>query len=294
MASVVREQQRRQSSLFTDADLEHLLKSTFVEQVEFHRAIDSTNDRALELAHQGSVAAPLLVLAERQTGGRGRGTNQWWSAPGALTFSLLIKPDASRLPPRRWPQASLTVGLAVCEAIEGMLDEPAVQLKWPNDVYVRRRKVCGILIELPSIPKSGVSPNPSAPGQPEQKQPKPQPAIVIGIGINVNNSARQAPRELQSSAIALCDVAEKEFSLVDVLLRVLVQLEERLDEIDRGKDELWLRWRERCLLTNRTVHFDFGTRQVVGQCRGIDDEGALLIETEHETERCFAGVVTQF
>ena len=118
-------------------------------------------------------------------------------------------------PPRQWPQASLTVGLAVCEAIEDILDEPAIQLKWPNDVYVRRRKVCGILIELP----------------PQQKQ-----LIVIGIGINVNNSARDAPAELQSSAIALCDAAQREFSLIDVLLRVLLRLQDRLDWIGR-RDE---------------------------------------------------------
>jgi BirA family biotin operon repressor/biotin-[acetyl-CoA-carboxylase] ligase len=190
-----------------------------------------------------------------------------------LTFSLLVDADAVQLAPRQWPQASLTVGLAVCEAIEDFLDEPAIRLKWPNDVYVRRRKVCGILIELP----------------PQQKQ-----VIVIGIGINVNNSARHAPEDLQSSAIALCDAAQSEFALIDVLLRVLVRLQHRIDWIGRRDQELWAKWRERCLLTNRTVHLDSGTRELVGLCRGIDDEGALVIETVNQTERCFAGVITQF
>ena len=129
MANVVR---NRHGGQITRADLDQILQSTFVEQVEFHQAIDSTNDRALELAHEPSVRAPSLVVAETQTDGRGRGTNLWWAQQGALTFSLLIETDALRLPQRHWPTASLTTGLAVCEALEDVLDEPAIQLKWPK------------------------------------------------------------------------------------------------------------------------------------------------------------------
>ncbi len=270
MANLVHQQH---GSQFTRADLHHILEATFVEQIELHHAIESTNDRALELACEPGLHTPLLVLAETQTEGRGRGSNLWWAQPGALTFSLVVEADALQLAPRQWPQASLTVGLAVCEVIEDFLDESAVQLKWPNDVYVRRRKVCGILIELP----------------PQQKQ-----VIVIGIGINVNNSAQNAPGDLQSSAIALCDVAQREFALTEVLVRVLVRLRDRIDWIGRRDEELRTRYRERCLLTGRTVHFDSGTRELVGLCRGIDDDGALVIETVNQTERCFAGVITRF
>jgi BirA family biotin operon repressor/biotin-[acetyl-CoA-carboxylase] ligase len=260
-------------SQFTDADLNRIVDATFVERLEFHQAIDSTNNRALQLAGQCDVQAPVLVLAETQTQGRGRGSNVWWAQQGALTFSLLVPANAARLPPRSWPQASLTVGLAVCEAIEDFLDEPAIQLKWPNDVYVRRRKVCGILIEVP----------------PQRKE-----VIVIGIGINVNNSANQAPAELQTTAIAMCDAAGRTFRLSEVLVGALVRLQSRLDWIGHRDQELWTQWRQRCLLTDRTVQLDLGTRNVVGRCRGIDDDGALLIETANETERCFAGVVTRF
>ena len=62
----------------------------------------------------------------------------------------------------------------------------------------------------------------------------------------------------------------------------------------RGNSDVRTKWRERCLLTNRKVHVDVGTRSVIGLCRGIDDEGALVVETVNETERCFAGVVTSF
>jgi BirA family biotin operon repressor/biotin-[acetyl-CoA-carboxylase] ligase len=264
---------RPQASQFTTADLDQIVDSTFVAQVDFHDAIGSTNDRALELAREADVSTPALVLAETQTGGRGRGTNTWWAQRGALTFSLLLETDALQLAPRQWPQASLTAGLAVCEALEDFFASTPTQLKWPNDVFVDRRKVCGILIEVP---------------------PQPKRMIVIGIGINVNNSAQHAPEELKSSAIALCDAAGREFSLVDVLVRVLVRLQDRIGWIGRRDDELRSRWRERCLLTNCRIHVDSGNRTLVGVCRGIDEEGALLIETVNEIQRCFAGVVTRF
>ena len=267
----------RRGGQFARADIDRIVQSTFVEQVEFHQAIDSTNNRALELARQPGVRAPLLVLAESQTNGRGRGRNLWWAQQGALTFSLLLNTDAISLPSRQWPLASLTVGLAVSEALEEVLeevlDESVLQLKWPNDVYLSRRKICGILIEVP----------------PQQKD-----AIVIGIGINVNNSTRHAPEELQTSAIALCDAAGREFSLLDVLQLVLVRLQERLGWIGIRDEELQSRWRQRCFLTGRTVRLDAGTRSVVGLCRGIDNDGALVIETVNETEHCFAGAVTWF
>jgi BirA family biotin operon repressor/biotin-[acetyl-CoA-carboxylase] ligase len=246
-----------------------------VEQVEFHHEIDSTNDRALELARTAACRYPALVVAEVQSVGRGRGANRWWADFGAVTFSLLIETDSTHLPPRRWPQVSLTAGLAVCEVIEDLLvdNEQAVRLKWPNDVFVGHRKVCGILVEAP-------------PDRPR--------TIVLGIGINVNNSLSHAPPELQSTAAALCDVAKQEFSLIDVLERVLIRLEERLQWIGSRDDELRSRWRQRCLLTDRTVRIDLGARAVTGFCRGIDEEGALMLETPHGPERCFAGVVTEF
>jgi BirA family biotin operon repressor/biotin-[acetyl-CoA-carboxylase] ligase len=234
--------------------------------------IDSTNNRALDFSRAPNIQTPLLVLAERQTDGRGRGKNGWWARQGALTFSLLVKTDTLQIPVRRLPQASLTAGLAVCEAIEDFMDE-SVSLKWPNDVYIRDRKVCGILIELP---------------------PEREGVVVIGIGINVNNTAEQAPEQLQPSAIAMCDVAGHPFSLIDVLIRVLNHLEQRLRWIGHQDDELRARWSQRCMLTGRKVQLKLGGRSVAGMCHGIDDEGALLIETADGTERHFSGTVSRF
>lgn len=262
-----------QQRQFSDADLDQITGSTFVKRVEFHQAIDSTNNRALEIARTAKHESPVLVLAGSQTHGRGRGSNSWWAQSGALTFSLLIKTDQAQLPPPLWPQVSLTTGLAVCEAIAELLSEPAIHLKWPNDVYVRQRKTCGILIESPPGHKG---------------------LLVIGIGINVNNSMRHAPAELRSSAIALCDANDKDLSLVEVLVRVLGRLNSRLADIGHRDADLRSSWRSRCLLTGRNVQFDSPTRSIIGLCRGIDDDGALVIETADKIERCYAGTITKF
>jgi biotin-(acetyl-CoA carboxylase) ligase len=118
--------------------------------------------------------------------------------------------------------------------------------------------------------------------------------MAIGIGININNSLRRAPQELQSTAIALCDVAGHEFPLTEVLVSVLKRLEDRLGCIGRNDEQLWQNWRQRCLLTGRTIEVDLGTRKVAGRCRGINDVGALVIETAAGVETCFAGSVTLF
>ncbi len=253
--------------------LERIQAETFVAQVEFHRQLGSTNDRGLELAGRDACRFPLLVLAESQTAGRGRGPNRWWACRGALTFSVLLETEAAQLPPSQWPQASLTAGLAVCEAVEDLLTEDDIGLKWPNDVYLRNRKVCGILVEVPRDRKG---------------------VLVIGIGINVNNSLKAAPADLASTATSLSEAAGRQLALSDVLVRVLQRISQRFCWIGSRDDELRQRWRDRCLLTNRTVHLDLGPRRVVGLCQGIDDEGALVVRTADGPERCFAGVVTQF
>ena len=187
-----------------------------------------------------------------------------------MTFTLLMDPG---IPRRHLPQASLTVGLAVCEAIEGFIDQADLKLKWPNDIFCRDKKLCGILIELPKTSRQ---------------------LIAIGVGININNSLRRAPAELRETATALCDVAGQEFLLTHVLVSVMNRLDDRLKCIGHRDDELRSRWRERCFLTNRQVEMDLGSRQISGRCRGINDDGALVIESDSGVEVCYAGSITQF
>lgn len=259
---------------FSPVDLERILAETFVDRIDYRPEMPSTNTRALELAAEAPDGrCCCLVLADRQTAGRGRGTNSWWSAGGALTFSVLFRTPDFQLPVSRWPQMSLTVGLAVCEAAESLLPGANVALKWPNDVYLHDRKLAGILVE-------------TADGR--------RGSAVLGIGLNVNNSSVLAPPELRDKAIALSDVAGCNLPRVDVLVAVLQRLSLRLDWLAAGFDELQDTWSRRCLLTGRSVEIDVPSRRVVGLCRGIDRDGALLVATDTGIERCLSGVVINF
>lgn len=257
-------------------DLDRIRRETFIRQLDFHDEIDSTNTRALTIAAEAQ-GFPTLVLAERQTAGRGRGDHSWWAGPGSLTLSLLLRTGDYAIQPGHSPLMSLTAGLAVAQAASDFVPTGDVRLKWPNDVFINGRKACGILLETASN-HSG--------------------RMVVGIGLNVNNSARHAPPELQSTATSLCDVTGKELDRTTVLIALLHRLEKCLKLLQHDIAELADLWRSRCYLQGRTVQIQpslAGTSsdRVTGVCQSIDDDGALLLQTETTLVRCISGVVAK-
>lgn len=246
-----------------------LLSKTFVSAVEWPEELGSTNQRALELGTQVD-ALPMLVGTSRQTLGRGRGSNSWWSTSGALTWSLLLEPRAFGILPPRWPALSLCVGTAVCLAIQRW-QVGEVRLKWPNDVYLNERKVCGILLE-------------SVPTRPER--------LVMGVGLNVNNSLAQAPAELRERATSLIDETGVSYNLETVLTELLNELERVLALLAQQPADLPPLWNELSWLTGKEICIT----DAVGECRGrglaIDDDGALLLETRTGIRRIISGSVT--
>lgn len=252
------------------AQLDLLRDCTRVRQIELHDELPSTNDHALDLASREATETPCLIVASRQTAGRGRGANQWWSAPGALTWSLLIDWPANR--PLGVPTPiSLLAGIAICEALDGLSPIPA-RLKWPNDVYIANRKVSGVLVEVP---------------------PRPAGKLVIGVGVNVNNDFNAAPDHLRQTAVALSQVAGRAFPLSMVLRDILGRLLMELDSQPGGSGPLVDRWRQRCVLTGRTVEVSAGSRSTRGKCLGIDVTGALIVRTPDGDRACHSGIVSQ-
>ncbi|MCA9267970.1 MAG: biotin--[acetyl-CoA-carboxylase] ligase, partial [Planctomycetales bacterium] len=132
---------------FGSADLATLRRSQSLAALEFHETIESTNDRARDLAAQADAALPALVVAGLQTAGRGRGANRWWAGRGSLAFSLAIDIAAYSLARRRLPMLSLATAVAVGEALLAHDDRLDIRWKWPNDVFAGERKLAGILIE---------------------------------------------------------------------------------------------------------------------------------------------------
>jgi BirA family biotin operon repressor/biotin-[acetyl-CoA-carboxylase] ligase len=257
-----------------ELELTPLLRTTFVRQIRALAEVDSTNVVAADWS--GSVTAdelPALVITESQTAGRGRGSNRWWSGPGALTFSLLVEPGQHGIPMVAWPSLSLTVGAAIATALSGLLPQRDIRLKWPNDVYLDGRKLAGILIESP-------------PATPRR--------LVVGIGVNVNNSLSDAPADVQRRAVSLCDAAGTLLVRTRVLEAILQRIESDFQLLASGQPELRDRWRRLCLLSGRSVIISDTGRTVAGTCLGLDDDGALRVQTGQTVERLFSGVVTEF
>ena len=256
--------------MLNEEQIERLKQDTFVAEVEAFPEIASTNDHAVERSREGDATLPLLVIAERQTSGRGRGANTWWSSSGGLTFSLLFSQKHLSTPDQAAPLTSLAIGVAVCDAVKAINSGLNVGLKWPNDVFVAGKKIAGILIECPSASVGDV---------------------VVGIGLNVNNSVREAPDDIANRATSLADLMQIEHDSFTFLLQVLHAIEYQLTQMRSDPMRIIGRCNELCVLTGRAVALEIGDRKVTGLCQGIAESGALRIQRGVETIECLAGHV---
>ena len=209
--------------------------------VEILPEIDSTNTELMRRA-RGGQHDPILLVAERQSAGRGRLGRAWVGEPGdALTFSIGLP-----YRPKSWSGLSLAVGLSLAESLN---DD--VQLKWPNDLWRQQRKLGGILIEAAS---QGA-----------------QSYVVVGVGLNVR---KPITKDLRTPATALDDYWEGA-SAPQVLERIAAPLIGMLLDFElQGFAPLLKRFSARDAILGQTIITSDGQQ---GVCEGVDESGALLI-----------------
>ncbi len=214
--------------------------------VEVLPRVDSTNSELMRRARAGQVD-PVLLVAQEQTAGRGRLGRSWQSAQGAsLTFSVGLALD-----PVDWSGLSLAIGLAAAEALH-----PDIRLKWPNDLWVRDRKLAGILVETATLAGSSAR------------------YAIAGIGINVE--PRGAEPALSTPPIALREMdpaLDAEAALLAVAPRVIATMQAFASE---GFAPLQARFVARDALAGRKVQLSDG---LAGEARGVNASGALLVHT---------------
>ena len=256
---------------FLDADA--IREATFVRSVELYDTLPSTNDRAVALAAERDLETPALVVTLLQTAGRGRGTNTWWAAEGALTFSLILDTGQWGIAQRDWPRLSLMTAVAVCDALSELAPRNSLAIKWPNDVLLDGSKVAGILIESPSNASHTEN------------------RLVVGVGMNVNNSRQSAPREVKATSVALCDATGRECDVRPILVGFLTALEARMKQLAANDRSLAETWQQRSWLTDQEVIITANGQSFEGRCLGIADDGALLVERLLATERVYSGTV---
>jgi BirA family biotin operon repressor/biotin-[acetyl-CoA-carboxylase] ligase len=214
--------------------------------VEVLPEVDSTNSELMRRARAGQVD-PILLVAEHQRAGRGRMGQDWFSTHTGgvwgLTFSLGLP-----LVPTQWSGLSLAVGLSLAQSLH-----PALQLKWPNDIYFQARKLAGILIETASLGDVRYA--------------------VIGVGINITMPAAQGLRTPPAALAELLPGLDAPATLARVVPPLVRSV---LAFASQGFAHLQSAFQQRDFLYGQSLQCSDGT-QGLGQ--GVDDQGALLVHT---------------
>jgi BirA family biotin operon repressor/biotin-[acetyl-CoA-carboxylase] ligase len=228
--------------------------------------VGSTNDYATMLRKRGELFAPAIVLTGHQTRGRGRNSNTWWSGEGSLTVTFVLPIDEQLLP----HQLPLIAGLAVRNAAAEVSGNDAIQLKWPNDLLYRDRKLAGLLCE------------------------RVHKADLIGLGMNINQESG-LPRSLRQRVVWLSQIAGRPIDKAELLIAVVKHLHPMLTRRAHQPFAHVLREYDRHhALLGRHVSITPGESepQISGTCQGLDSMGRLLVRQRNGTpQRVIAGQV---
>ena len=231
----------------------------------------STNDVIEKLARDG-VKQGVVVFAESQTKGRGRLGRKWTSPTHkGLWFSVLLRPELS---PQETTQLTVASAIALRRAIKKVTGLTA-DIKWPNDLLIGGKKVVGILTEMSA----------------EVDRVR---HVILGIGVDVNQGAAEFPAELRKIATSLKMESGEAVSRAELATEILRELDFDYARICGGKfsavaDE----WEAGCATIGKNVAVQMGTRLIRGCAEALDDDGALLVRSEHgHLERIIGGDVT--
>lgn len=238
----------------------------------FHyTTVGSTNQLTRQFAEQGEPEG-LLIVADQQIAGKGRGGKCWFSVPGeSLTFSLLLRP--AKKYPEQCPQLALMLGLTLAQTMENMGFKP--QLKWPNDVYLHGKKIAGILLE--NAVRS------------DRLQ-----WIIAGIGVNLNVKKNNFPQELQGLATSLFIEGKKEI-VSDLFLQVFLNIFSSwyCNWINNNKMQYLLEeYSKRSMVLGCLITYEKKGRRCQGWVERIDENGGLWVINQEERYRLSWGEVS--
>lgn len=236
--------------------------------VVYKNSIDSTNEFAKRLAMNGA-ADGTVVVAEEQTGGKGRLERSFFSPKEkGIWFSMILRPQCL---PKDTPKFTLLAAVAVVRAFERF--NLRAGIKWPNDIMYDGRKLVGILTEMSA--EIGYVKH-----------------IVIGIGINVNIGREEFPASIREIATSLSEMAGKNLNRLEIFRAVLEEFDKLY--IENDFDEVFKNWRKyNITLGEKVTVFSAESGEIfTGKAIDINEEGALVVETDGEIKTVYAGDVS--
>lgn len=240
-------------------------------QLHYYEEIGSTNDEAFRLGMAGAPEGTVLI-ANSQSAGKGRMQRVWHSPAGANIYtSIILRPPFETV---RAPQISIAAGVAVAETLNPCCQDRA-QLKWPNDVLIDGKKVCGILAQM-KMTGAVID------------------FVVVGIGINVNLSYEQFPDDIQQIATSLAIEAGHDISRLALIIRLYENLAKWYKNlVNCGFETVRKAWLGRTPMIGQIVQVMFREEAVRGKAMGLDEDGSLILLTDkNETFRVSAGDAT--
>ena len=257
--------------LMTEAEIKSLLHTDWLaKEVLYFDTIDSTNTKAQELAEKGYPSGT-LVVADKQESGKGRRGRSWVSPSGTGIFmTLMIKPDIN---PNNASMLTLVAALAVAKAITSVTGEEAM-IKWPNDIVVNGKKVCGILTEM-------------------NAQFDYINHIVVGIGINVHNES--FPEEISQMASSLMiEAGGKRFHRAQIIAETMSYFEQYYDTFLKTQDlSALVREYDKLLVNrNKSVRVLDPKEPFDGKAMGITPKGELIVDTWESRKLVSSGEVS--
>lgn len=223
--------------------------------------IDSTNSLLKAEAQAGKAAEGAVIMAEHQTDGHGRLNRSWESPPGkGLLFSTLLFP---KIADKKLTLIGLMASMAVLDSVQEVVgSDIPISLKWPNDLMIDGKKICGILSEGGSVGDKCF--------------------VVVGVGLNVNQKSEDFPVEIRDSAVSLYMLTGEPHAKNEILRHILISLERYYLRLqDQGSGWIAKTWIERAGTVGKQVTVSHNGNKIAGVAVGIAPDGALQIKDEH-------------
>ena len=229
-------------------------------EIFYFPELKSTNIMAKEKAlHRAEeIDEGTLIIAERQSAGKGRLGREWFSPVGGIWLSIILYP---KLSPSYISRITLMTAVAVVKAIK-ICTQIESQIKWPNDILINEKKVCGILTEM-SAELDIIN------------------WVVVGIGINVNIDHRDFPEDIQENTISLKEILGKEVLRVKLVQTFLQGFEKYYESLKRREFSSILKeWKLYSHTLGKKIKVDMGERIITGEAMDINESGALILKKE--------------
>jgi BirA family biotin operon repressor/biotin-[acetyl-CoA-carboxylase] ligase len=244
----------------------HLRTKRIGQKVVVYNSTASTNDVAAQYAKNKNNDG-LVVLAEEQVQGRGRGGNKWVAGfADSVICSILLTNCAVNA-----ELLSLTIAVATAEAI-GKCAKAEAKIKWPNDIILNNKKVAGILVESKKAGK--------------------HTAYVIGIGINCHQSKQNFPAELRKTATSIDIETGGGIDRISLIKRLLTSVENSLEIAEQNKEEIIEHWQRLSTQLGQRVSLVYNKKKFAGNCIGIDPENGLILQLDTGGIRMFQAAQT--